>query len=195
MDKPVIKSELAFEHFLSNIETAVGTEFEFKNLDSIEENCFLADEFYRLSTKDKSSKSEVLEKEITVKMTIRDLIHLSLEKVELSELRQTNERWAAAADQYFSETGDRQDKKLKKFANDVGLTDGKRHPKNNNSHIFFDYVCLFNGVNCEKTSKGVALKIIAKKYDLTLDAIHSILKSEHIKHPGLFPGVLPYKTS
>ncbi len=154
----------SLESFLSDIQTSIGNGLNFKDIGKIHKPCFYADFFLKMGQHKPDAGSETLRSEITIKMTIQDLIQLSVEKDELDEHRKVVKRLGDAEAWYRATTGERQDKKLVKFANMIGLTNGKRRAVFNESYIFSSYLNLINGV--DRVNKKDAVKIIEKKYGI-----------------------------
>jgi hypothetical protein len=194
--KPKSASEKTFLDCVSEIEQAVGTEIDLDQIGSISPTNIpdpLNSAFFKLFLKKKDFVASIdrLQKPVSVKMTLMDAISLALDLEELSTLREFRNRLGAAAKAYYVST-DRQEKRLAKFANDAGLTDGRRHAKLNEFDIFTDYLQAINGIECEKLSKQEALVMVQKKHGINSpEAVISHLKRYIKKSKEKYPGILP----
>lgn len=134
---------------------------------------------------------DFFEKEISIKITIKEMLNLSSDLYDLSVLKREEKKLLSAMEEFHNSEG-RTEKRWKKFSNRIGLTNGKRQSKQDNEAIFFNYVQLVKGIGSEKMSKSDAFQTIKEKWKLTDEGLKSILKNQHALYSGYFKGLLPH---
>ncbi len=131
---------------------------------------------------------------IPVFMSLGDLQNIAQKEYELWQLREFKKRIDDAIDEFNAMPSEvRHSKKLKRFANRIGLTSGVRKKKRDEVKIFLDYARLVNGVGCPKTNKAEAMETIRKKYAIEDNTgLQSLLKRVHAGFGKyMFRGILP----